>query len=159
MMSSNDLGYREELNVLLKKWDELEINETGKAPKLSYYYLQKKLEDIKISRIWRHGTYKYVLEAANALLKRWQYSTPKEMSTFTKDVKELVDKQKSDVRRAFLGIDSPCVVRQGYLLHTDSPLHLFEDNPGMREFNEKVVVDPGMYKEVYQPTTSINVIS
>lgn len=72
------------------------------------------------------------------------------MCTFTEDVKELIEKRKSDVRRAFLGLDSPYVVRQEYLSHAKSPSDFFEDSPGKRKFNERVVVDPVMYKAVYK---------
>jgi hypothetical protein len=72
------------------------------------------------------------------------------MSTFIDDVKELIDKQKSDVRRAFLGLESPYVVRTEYRRYEKSPSEFFEDSPGKRKFSERALVDPTRYKEVYQ---------
>lgn len=55
-----------------------------------------------------------VSESGNAALKRWQNFVAKDMSTFVDDVKELADKQRSDVQRAFLGLHSPYIVREEY---------------------------------------------
>ena len=55
-----------------------------------------------------------VSESGNAVLKRWQNFVAKDMSTFVDDVKELADKQRSDVQRAFLGLHSPYIVREEY---------------------------------------------
>lgn len=65
------------------------------------------------------------------------------------DVKDLVSKQRNDVKRAFLGIHSPYVVRLEYVEYVQSQSDVFDGNPGKCAFAEKPSVDPVKYKEVY----------
>lgn len=46
------------------------------------------------------------------------------------DVKDLVSKQRNDVKRAFLGIHSPYVVRLEYVEYVQSQSDVFDGNPG-----------------------------
>ena len=91
-----------------------------------------------------------VPESGNALLKRWQNFQTADMSSFVDDVKDLVSKQRNDVKRAFLGIHSPYVVRPEYVEYVQSQSDFFDGNPGKRAFTDKPIVDPVKYKEVYQ---------
>lgn len=159
VMADSVEDYRDHLDALTSKWDDLEFKDTKKTPSFSTYFRQYKSSDIlnhvsaKASRAAGFGDSvqtNNVPESANALLKRWQGFSSKDMSTFIDDVKELIDKQKSDVRRAFLGLESPYVVRTEYRRYEKSPSEFFEDSPGKRKFSERALVDPTRYKEVYQ---------
>lgn len=159
VMADSEEDYQAHLDVLTSKWDKLEFDDTRKGPSFSTYFCKHKSEDIlnhvsaKASRDAGFGDSvqsNNVPESANALLKRWQGFRPRDMSTFVDDVKQLVDKQKSDVRRAFLGLDSPYMVRPEYIKHAKLPSNFFEDSPGKRTFKDKVLVDPVRHKEVYQ---------
>ncbi|CAH3180107.1 unnamed protein product, partial [Porites lobata] len=68
------------------------------------------------------------------------------MSTFVDDIKELVDKQRSDVNRAFLGLHSPYLVREEYRDHSVLDATLEERKTIMKSV--KVLVDPTRYQEV-----------
>ncbi|KAK3703043.1 hypothetical protein QZH41_018857, partial [Actinostola sp. cb2023] len=139
--------YRSGFEELKVKWDSLESSDTNKDPKFSKYYSQYKMDDI-----WHHVTPKVsreagfenkfstnnVLESANAVLKKWQNFQQKDMSTFIDDIKSLIDRQKNDVRRAFLGIDSPYTVREEY--QKDIHTSCFEDKPGKRSFAERPII-------------------
>ena len=72
------------------------------------------------------------------------------MSSFVDDVKNLIDKQQSDVKKAFLCLHSPYKVCPEYMEHVKSQSNVCDANPGRRAFAEKVLVDPDRYKEVYQ---------
>lgn len=159
ILADTEADYQGSLEQLTPKWDALEFTETGKAPKFSSYYRAYKSEDI-----WHHVTAKVsrdagfedkaqsnnVPESGNALLKRWQDFRTSDMSTFIDDVKDLVNKQRNDVKRAFLGLESPYVVRPEYIQHVKSHSDFFNGNPGKRAFADKPIVDPVKYKEVYQ---------
>ncbi|CAB4026532.1 Hypothetical predicted protein [Paramuricea clavata] len=138
VMADSVEDYRDHLDALTSKWDYLEFKDTKKTPSFSTYFRQYKSSDIlnhvsaKASRAAGFGDSvqtNNVPESANALLKRWQGFSSKDMSTFIDDVKELIDKQKSDVRRAFLGLESPYVVRPEYQRYEKSPSEFFEDSP------------------------------
>ena len=146
---------------MTSKWDTLELAgaETGKPPKFADYYRVHKSSDI-----WHHVTAKAsrdagfedeaqtnnVPESGNALLKRWQNFQTADMSAFVDDVKDLVSKQRNDVKRAFLGIHSPYVVRPKYVEYVQSQSHFFDGNSGKRAFADKPIVDPVKCKQVYQ---------
>ena len=116
--TEDDCNHR--LDALTMKWDALELAETGKGPQFSRYHRVYKLEDI-----WHHMTSKAsrdagfedkaqtnnVPESGNTLLKRWQDFQPTDMSSFVDDVNKLIDKQRSDVKKAFPGLHSPYKVR------------------------------------------------
>ena len=86
-------------------------------------------------------------ESINALLKRWQGFQAKDISAFVDDLKDLVDRQKMDVRRAFIGTDSPYVVREEYRDSIDRSF--FQKNPGNRTWpTKKPLVQPSRYNEV-----------
>ena len=72
------------------------------------------------------------------------------MSSFIDDVKDLVNKQKNDVRRAFLGLHSPYIVRPEYTEYVKSQAGFFDGNPGRRASPDKPIVDPVKYEEMYQ---------
>lgn len=78
------------------------------------------------------------------------------MSTFVDDVKELVDKQRSDVQRAFLGLHSPYIVREEYRDRVKSR-EILDATPEERRriMNSlKVIVDPTRYKQVLSYRTT-----
>ena len=64
------------------------------------------------------------------------------MSSFVDDVKNLIDKQRSDVKKAFLCLHSPYKVRPQDMEHVKSLSNFFDANPGGRAFAEKVLVNP-----------------
>jgi hypothetical protein len=67
-------------------------------------------------------------------------------------MKDLVDRQRNDVRRAFIGAESPYVVRKEYEEYIDRSF--FEKNPGNRTWSsKKAVIQPERYKEVLQYTS------
>ncbi|KAK3746677.1 hypothetical protein QZH41_020585 [Actinostola sp. cb2023] len=160
-----------QLDKLMSKWDNLENADTNNPPKFSRYFRVYKRDDI-----WYHVSAKASIEAgfeeklqtnnvpesANALLKRWQNFQQKDMSTFVDDVKGLIDRQNSDVKKAFLGMDSPYIVRPEYATYVQSSSTFFESKPGSRLYADKIIIDPKRYKEVYNfkhapPNTHANV--
>jgi hypothetical protein len=72
------------------------------------------------------------------------------MSSFVDDIKDLINKQRSDVKKAFLGLHSPYVVREEYTSYVKGHQNVFEQSPGKRVVGSKVIVDPVRYKEVRQ---------
>ena len=161
--SETEQAYKSTLDELRLRWDRLELADTNKPPRFARYYHVYKSEII-----WHHVTAKAsrdagfedkaqtnnVPESANALLKRWQGFQSADMSSFIDDVKTLIDKQRCDVQRAFLGLHSLYVVRPEYADHVKSQSDFFDAKPGRRSFSEKPTVDPARYKEVrrYRPT-------
>ena len=125
--------------------------DTEEPPKFASYYHVYKLSDI-----WHHVAAKAsrdagledeaetnnVPESGNALLKRWQNFQTTDMSSFVDDVKDLVSKQRNDVKRAFLGIDSSYVVRPEYVEYVRSQSDFFYGDPGKCAFADKPIVDP-----------------
>lgn len=159
VMYDSEAEYEDHLRVLTRKWDHLEVEETdAEKPQFSAYFRQYKSEDIMhhvSAKVSREAGFGYTVhtnnvpESANALLKRWQGFTSTDMSSFVDDVKQLIDKQKSDVQRAFLGLDGPYRVRPEYSGYMKSPSHFFDDSPGKRTIKQKPMVDPASYKQVY----------
>ena len=161
ILADTEEAYKDSLERLTSKWDTLELAgaETGKPPKFADYYRVHKSLDI-----WHHVTAKAsrdagfedeaqtnnVPESGNALLKRWQNFQTADMSAFVDYVKDLVSKQRNDVKRAFLGIHSPYVVRPKYVEYVQSQSHFFDGNSGKRAFADKPIVDPVKCKQVYQ---------
>lgn len=71
----------------------------------------------------------------------------KDISTFVDDMKDLVDRQRNDVRRAFIGVESPYTVRKEYEKYIDRSF--FEKDPGNRTLSsKKAVVHPQLYHDV-----------
>ena len=158
ILADTEEDYKHRLDELTKKWDALEMAETGKPPKFSRYYRVHKSNDVfhhmtaKVSRdagFEDKAQTNNVPESGNALLKRWQDFQPSNMSSFVDDVEDLINKQRSDVKKAYLGLHSPYVVRPEYKEHVRSQSDFFDANPGRRAFAGKVLVDPDRHNEVY----------
>ena len=126
MYVCNERLYRSKLEELKQKWDNTELEDMRREPRFSSYFLK-----CKADKIWNHVSTKVsndaefgdevqcnnVSESGYAVMKHWQNFESKDMSTFVDDVKELVDKQRSDVQRAFLGLHSLYIVRPEYQDH------------------------------------------
>ena len=72
------------------------------------------------------------------------------MCTFVDDVRKLIDKQGSDVRRAFLGLHSPYIEREEYR-DCAKTTEILDATPEERRRilnSVKVIVDPTRYKQV-----------
>ena len=57
---------------------------------------------------------------ANAMIKRWNNFSPKDMFTFLDDIKALTDEQQENVQKAFIQFPSTYIVRQEfqkYIIH------------------------------------------
>lgn len=61
-------------------------------------------------------------------------------------MKELVDRQRNDVQRAFIGVESAYVVRKEYEKYKDDTF--FRQNPGNRVNKGKAIVQPESYRDV-----------
>ena len=163
--ASNGRLYRSKLEELKQKWDDMEVADTRREPRFSSYFLKFKADEI-----WNHVSAKVsndagfgdevqvnnVSESGNAVMKRWQNFESKDMCTFVNDVKELLDKQRSDVRRAFLGLHSPYIVRPEYQDHVRS-CDILDATPNVRGNiieSVNVVVDPVRYKQVFSYQTT-----
>lgn len=106
--------YREKLEDLRKNWDDLERVDTRREPRFSTYFLAFKATKFGImwvQKCWRMQAWfgdevqcNNFSESGDAI---WQNFQPKDRSTFVDDVKELVEKQRRDLQRAFLGLHSP----------------------------------------------------
>ena len=158
ILADTEEDYKHRLDELTEKWDALEMAETGKPPKLSRYYRVHKSNDIfhhMMAKVSRDAGFEdkaqtnNVPESGNALLKRWQDFQPTDTSSFVDDVKDLINKQRTDVKKAYLGLHSPYLVRPEYKEHVRSQSDFFDANPGRRAFAGKVLVDPDRYNEVY----------
>ena len=163
--ASKEAEYWKKLEELKQKWDNLEREDTRRDPRFSSYFTRHKADEI-----WYHVTAKVsrdagfgdevqcnnVSESGNAVMKRWQNFEAKDMSTFVDDVKELVDKQRSDVQRAFLGLHSPYIVREEYRDRVKSS-EILDATPEERKLimsSVKVLVDPTRYKQVLSYRTT-----
>ena len=58
--------------------------------------------------------YNYKIEGINKSIKQWQEHRKVDLFTFTKKYEELVQYQESDIQSAFLGLDSPYIVKERY---------------------------------------------
>ena len=77
------------------------------------------------------------------------------MCTFMDDVRKLIDKQRSDVQRAFLGLHSPYIVREEYRDRVKAT-EILDATPEERRRilkSVKVIVDPTRYKQVLSNRT------
>ena len=153
--------YHSTLDRLADKWDEQEFKDTQRPPNFSKYFRRHKAEDI-----WNHVSAKASRDAgfgdkvqtnnipksANVFIKRWQDFQPTDMANFINDLKGLVNKQRNDVQRAFLGLPGPYMVRPEYETYIQNNADFFDAQPGTRK-SFKVLVDPTGYKRVcsYQP--------
>ena len=94
--------------------------------------------------------YNNASESVNAVMKRWQNFQLKDVSTFIDDLKELVEKQRRDVQRVFLGLHSPYTVRPEYQHHvqTGAVLEVIaKERQGIIN-SVKALVDLLRYKQV-----------
>ena len=85
ILADTEEDYKHRLDELTKKWDALEMAETGKPPNFSRYYRVHKSNDVfhhmtaKVSRdagFEDKAQTNNVPESGNALLKRWQDFQP-----------------------------------------------------------------------------------
>lgn len=157
--ASNERLYRSKLEELKQKWDNTELADMRREPRFSSYFLKCEADEI-----WNHVSAKVsndagfgdevqcnnVSESGYAVMKHWQNFESKDMSTFVDDVKELVDKQRSDVQRAFLGLHGLYIVRPEYQDHVQL-CEILDTTPKERGNiinSVKVVVDPVRYKQL-----------
>ena len=157
--ASEKTEYWAKVEELRKKWDTLEQKDTRRDPQFATYFVRHKADEVwnhlsaKVSREAGFGDEvqcNNVSESVNAVMKRWQNFEAKDMSTFVDDIKELVDKQRSDVNRAFLGLHSPYLVREEYRDHVKPRAFLdatLEERKTIMK-SVKVLVDPTRYQEV-----------
>ena len=163
--ASTETEYWEKLEELKQKWDSLEREDTKRDPRFSCYFSSYKADEIlhhvtaKVSKEAGFGDEvqcNNVSESGNAVMKRWQNFEAKDMCTFVDDVKKLVDKQRSDVQRAFLGLHSPYIVREEYRDRVKAT-EIFDATPDERRRilnSVKVIVDPTRYKQVLSYRTT-----
>ena len=86
-------------------------------------------------------------ESLNVVLKMWQNFKAKDISAFADDLKELVDRQRNDVRRAF-ALEVLTLFEKSMRI----PLtEVSSKRPGSRTWpNKNAVVKPSRYKQVHQ---------
>ena len=58
--------------------------------------------------------YNKKIEGINKLINQWEQYRKVDLFTITKEYEELVRCQERDIQRAFLGLDSPIIVKERY---------------------------------------------
>ena len=105
-----------------EKWNQLEAAEKV-VPQFVHYFEKNKLEDIyhhmRISVAKEAGLGNQLvttnpIESINALVKRWTHFQPNDMATFLDEVKRCIDDQTENIKRAFINLDGPYVVRDKF---------------------------------------------
>ena len=102
------------------------------------------------------------IESANAVIKRWTNFQPSDMCTFLDEMKDCVDEQRSNVKKAFLNLSSPYMVRPEYqhLVCTN----YFQLEPAVREKRAskalQIRIDKKRYHQVmkYKIQTAVSSI-
>ena len=97
--------------------------------------------------------YNNSVEAIKKLIKHWQNFKKVDLAAFSKEYEELVQCQESDVLKAFLGLLSPHVVRNGFSgyarnFQTKYALLPLEEKKKVKNTLLNVLVEPNQYKAV-----------
>ncbi|XP_066917468.1 uncharacterized protein [Clytia hemisphaerica] len=146
-------AYHERVELLIPKWDDLEKSEKNGKPRFSNYFITHKKEDVLNHTLLENSRKNgfgdciqttNLSESINAKIKRWQNFELKDIASFIDDMKSIVQKQQYDVGCAYVGLDSPFILRD---VSKKVPVG---DGPITPDSIRKasVLVDPAQYKMV-----------
>ena len=151
------------LNVR-NQWMQLEEAEKQHPQFVSYFERNKKEEIFDHMRVRVSidaGFKKQIvttnpIESLNAVIKRWNNFQPTDMSSFLEDVKQLIKEQQENVKRAFLNMPGPYVVRAEYIKHKqlDYFTQSSQDRLGIMESVGRIRIDKKRYSQVVKHKTS-----
>ena len=93
------------------------------------------------------------IEGINKSIKQWQEHRKVDLFTFTKEYEELVQCQESDIQSAFLGLDSPYIVKERYSektrnYNTDFKCASQNEKLKIKQDIPNVIVEPKQYSKV-----------
>ena len=154
--------FNERAEELKEKWDRLEKQERTGSPKFSTYFTKYKQNDIRdymrVSMAEKAGygsclQSTNVPESINAVIKRWRNFEATNMLEFVTDIRKLVEKQKDDVNRAFMCLDSPYTVRKEFQAQVVMAADVFQSQERGNTKRLIPVVDQLSYDRVknYKP--------
>ena len=150
--------FEKRFNEFKLVWNELESAEK-RHPQFVVYFDRNKKEDIfdhmhvKLSMDAGFGDQMITtnqIESMNAVLKRWTNFQPSDMSTLLAEIKDCVDEQVSNVKKAYLSLQVPYTVRPEFQGHVER--HYFQHDKAKHSSLAlkplKVRVDQKRYNEV-----------
>ena len=107
--------------------------------------------------------YNNSIQAINKLIKHWQNYKKIDLYSFAKEYEELIECQESDVLRAYLGLNSPYVVRKEFTNHKKvfnigyASLSITEKQK-IKKFLLNIPVDPKSFTNVSSFRASHNAL-
>ena len=151
-------SYDDKCRALMAKWDELECGEKV-SPSFAKYFEKCKKEDLyehmraQLSVEAGFGDQLITtnpIEAINAVIKRWNNFQSTDMSNLLKELKDCIDEQQDNVRKAFFNLPSAYSVRPKFREHIVS--NYFALSSAERKLAilkiGKIKVDPKRFQEV-----------
>ena len=97
--------------------------------------------------------YNKKIEGINKLIKKWEEYRKVDLFTFIKEYEELVRCQERDIQKAFLGLDSPIIVKERYSeknRNSDTDFKYADQNEKLKFKQDifNVIVEPKQYSKV-----------
>ena len=146
-------------NKLTAKWNDLEGAEKKNLLFSQYFEIYKKnslCDHMRLCLSKENGfgssqlVTKNPIGSVNAVIKRWNNFSPKDMCTFLDDIKALIDEQQENFQKAFIQFPSPSTVRpefKGYIIQDYFSLDSKARTLGRKKI-ASILVDTKQYMSV-----------
>ena len=158
VFTSDRADFEKKYADLSRQWHELESMEKRNPGFVTYFEKNRKndvYDHMRVQMAENAGFGNQLIttnpiESINYVVKRWRNFEASDMCTVLEELKDCIDQQRNNVKKAFLNLHSPYVVRSEYTKYTIQNFFSYpsQDREKLAARALQVKVNPKRYREV-----------